>query len=126
MSINTRPHLDFVGTLTIGTLGGTPTARTTAQRSYNHLAILKHHRNNNKHKKNNAVSTTHTEEKCISSSHSNRGGILCHDFVSNSPGFYFSAIYLSKNCSEDPTRCGIVLNHRTTAFSRLNRLINHK
>ena len=44
-------------------------------------------------------------------------------FVSNSPGFYFSAIYLSKNYLSllKTTRCGIVLNHRTTAFSHLNR-----
>ena len=28
----------------------------------------------------------------------NRSDILCHNFVSNSPEFYFSGIYLSKNC----------------------------
>ena len=30
-----------------------PTIPTTAQRSYSHLAILKHHHNNNEHNKNN-------------------------------------------------------------------------
>ena len=55
--------------------------------------------NNNEHKNknNNTVSTTHTQEKCTSSPHSNRSAILCHNFLSNSPGFYFSAIYFNKN-----------------------------
>ena len=70
--------------------GGTPTSPKTAQNSYNYLAILKSHHNNNKHNNNNnnnnnTVSATHTQEKSISSPHSNRSSILCHNFVSNSP-----------------------------------------
>ena len=45
---------------------------------------------------NNAVFATHIQEKSTSP-HSNRSGILCHNFLSNSPGFGFSAIYSSKN-----------------------------
>ena len=93
------------------------------------MAILKNHHSNNKHNNNNnnnnnnTVSTTHTQEKSISSPHSNRSDILCHNFASNSSTFYFSGIYLSKDCLSllRTTKCGIVLNHRTTAFSRKNR-----
>ena len=46
---------------------------------------------------NNTVFATHTQEKSTTSPHSNRSGILCHNFLSNSPGFHFSAIYSSKN-----------------------------
>ena len=100
LSLSTsRIHLlpDAAGTPTMGTQGGSHTTPTTPQNSYNHLAILKHHHQNNKHNhNNNTVSTTHTHEKSISSPHSNRSSILCHNFVSTSAGFYFSTIYLSK------------------------------
>ena len=113
----------IIGTPIIGTLRGDPTVPTTPQRSYNRLEILKHHRNNNEHSENNnnnyyyyynynnnTVSTTHTQEKCISSLHSNRSGILCHNSVSNSPEFYFSAIYLSKSYLNVPrTPLGVAL-----------------
>ena len=93
---------------------------TTAQRSYNHLAILKHHKIN-KHKNNNndRVSTTHTQEKCISLPHSNRSGILCQNFVSNSPGFQFSTIWwphLMWNCTKSQNNSLFTLNlHRAMA-----------
>ena len=72
--------------------------------------------NNNEHENNNnkTVSTTHTQEKCIFSPHPNRSGILCHNFVSNSPGFYFSAVYLGKNyLSVLRTPLGVVSWYRT-------------
>ena len=129
LSLSTsRIHLlpDAAGTPTMGTQGGSHTTPTTPQNSYNHLAILKHHHQNNKHNhNNNTVSTTHTHthEKSISSPHSNRSSILCHNFVSNSAGFYFSTIYLSKTYLGllRITRCVIVLNHKITAFLLLNR-----
>ena len=110
-----------------------PTIPTTAQRSYNHLAILKHHHNSKEHSNNdnnnndnnnnnnnknnyndnnnNTVSTTYTQEKYIYFPHFNSSGILCNNFVSNSPGFHFSAIYVIKNCLSllRTTRCGIAL-----------------
>ena len=127
LSLSTsRIHLlpDAAGTPTMGTQGGSHTTPTTPQNSYNHLAILKHHHQNNKHNhNNNTVSTTHTHEKSISSPHSNRSSILCHNFVSTSAGFYFSTIYLSKTYLSllRITRCVIVLNHKITAFLLLNR-----
>ena len=45
--------------------GGGGTVPTTAQRSYNHVAVLKHNHNNNGYNNNNTVSTTRTQEKCI-------------------------------------------------------------
>ena len=50
--------------------------------------------NNNNNDNNNTASITHTQEKCITSPHSNRSS---SNFVSKSPEFYFSAIYLSKS-----------------------------
>ena len=44
---------DVAGTPTVGTIGGAHTVPTIAQWSYNHLAILKHHKNNNEHNYNN-------------------------------------------------------------------------
>ena len=54
---------DVAGTPRIRTLRGTSTIPTTAQRSQNHLAILKHHHNNNEYNNNNTVSATNTQEK---------------------------------------------------------------
>ena len=104
-SISPRTYLppDVAGTPTIGTLGGAPTVPTTAQRSYNHLAILRHNYSNNKHNNNDDDddddddNNNNNNNNTVSSPHSNRSSILCQNFVSNSPGFYFSAIYLSKN-----------------------------
>ena len=64
------------------------------QRSYNHL---KHYHNNNERNNNNNNTVSTTQEKCISSPHSSINGILCKNVVSKSPGFYFSAFYLSRN-----------------------------
>ena len=49
----------MAGTPTIGTLGGAPNVPTIVQRSYNHLAILKHHHNNNEHNYNNIQNIQH-------------------------------------------------------------------
>ena len=51
----------------------------------------------------------HTHKKNFP--HFNSSGILCNNFVSNSPGFHFSAIYFIKNYLSllRTTRCGIVL-----------------
>ena len=61
ISISSRTHLppDVAGTPTIGTLGEAPTVPTIAQRSYNHLVILKHRHNNNEHNYNNIQKTQH-------------------------------------------------------------------
>ena len=92
----------------IRTLGDAPNIPKTAKRSYYHLAILKHHHSNNENNNNNNNNNDNNNKiqfllhmnkknlKSISSPHSNRSGIQCHNFVSNSPGFYFSAIHLSK------------------------------
>ena len=66
--------------------------------------------NNNRNNDNNTVFTTHSQEKCIPSPHSNKSSILCQKFLSNSLGFYFSAIYFSKSyLSVMKTPLGVLL-----------------
>ena len=88
--------------------------------------FLKHQHNNNEHNNHNynnknTVSATHTQENLFLLPTPAKVVFNVTTFVSNYPGFYFSAIYSSKlfKSSED-TRCGILLNHRTIALSRLN------
>ena len=61
---------------------------------------------NNINNNNNTVSATHTEAKSISSPHSNRS---LYPTLRDS-------VFQQSIC-----RCDILLNHRTTAFSRLSR-----
>ena len=78
--------------------------------------------NNNNNSNNNTVSTTHIHKKnvllipiptevafCAKTLYPNLQGSIFHQSIEKK---------LFK-CSEDPTRCGIVQIHRTTAFSSL-------
>ena len=74
--------------------------------SYHRLAILKHHHHNNEYNVdnnynnvNNTVSATHTQERSTSSPHSSRNGIQYHQVFNT-------------------TKCGILHNHRITAFEK--------
>ena len=65
-----------------GGKGRAPTLSTAAKKSHHHLAILIHHYHNNEYNinttnKRNTVSATHTQEKYISSPHTNRSAIQC-------------------------------------------------
>ena len=117
--------LDVGGTSAIEALGSAPTKPTTAKRSHHHLVILIHHRHNNEYNintnnKRNTVSATNTQEKYISSPRPNRNGMQCHQ-LSRIPFFsiqFFSNLFYQFLSLLRTTRCGILLNHRTTTFKQ--------
>ena len=84
--ISSHTHLppDIAGTPTIGTLGVAPNAQAIAQRSYNHLAILKHHHNNNERNYNNIQNMQHlfryskkiNNNNTVSTTHINTKNVL--------------------------------------------------
>ena len=90
-----------------------------------HLAILKHHHcdyeynvDNNNYNNNikNTVSATHTQERSISSPYSNSSGIQYYQL--SKILFFSNPSQPSHSSLLRTTRCGILLNHRITAFQQ--------
>ena len=102
-----------------------PTIPTLTKRSYHHLATLKHHHHSNEYNVDNndynnnvknTVSATNTQERSISSPHSNGSSIQYHQL--SKILFFCNPCQPNHSSLLRTARCGNLPNHRIIAFKQ--------